>query len=67
MADGLTPPYGAPALIVPLNLVHDAARRTCHRSGPGTDDSSDRTANHRPSGGSNGRAGGLLSGRAGAS
>ncbi|MGF9764016.1 hypothetical protein AAII07_53810 [Microvirga sp. 0TCS3.31] len=54
---GLAPPYGTPALIVPLDLVHNATGRTCHRSGPGADDCSNRSAHDRASRGSNGRAG----------
>jgi hypothetical protein len=63
MHDRLTPPY-ASTLIVTLDLVHNAARRSGHRSGPGSYYGSDGSANHRTRRGADRRAGGLLSGSA---
>jgi hypothetical protein len=54
------PPYNAPALIVPLDLVHDASGRSGDRSSPGTHHGPDRPTNHCAGRGAKRRAGALL-------
>ena len=60
-------PHDAPAPIVPLDLIHDASRRSGDRSSPGPHHGPDGPTNHRASRGADRRAGALLPGGAGSS